>query len=106
MAHHRNRGSLWRGSGIGQTARTFGAADALGDRSGRDSTCRTARNVWLHDQEFSSRTRRPEWINSRFTRFEKFHELRTEPRSKVWLGERRERSSELRRHHEETRGII
>src|SRR5262249_16962623 len=90
MAHHGNRRGFWRRGRIGQIARPLRATDALGPRSCGDSACRIARNVRLDDQEFSSRTCRAEWINSGVVGFEKFHELRTKPRSKVWLGKRRE----------------
>src|SRR4029453_19672809 len=106
MAHHRNRRCFWRCGRIEQIARPLRATDALGARSCGDSACRIARNVRLDDQEFSSRTCRAEWIESRVAGLEKFHELRAKPGSKVWLGKRRERSSQLRRHHKRIGRII
>src|SRR5262245_9511611 len=106
MAHHRNRRCFWRRGRIGQTARPLRATDALGARSCGDSACGIARNVRLDDQEFSSGTCRAEWIDSRVAGFEKFHEFRTKSGSKVWLGKRRERSSQLRRDHKKIGRII
>ena len=47
-----------------------------------------------------------EWIDSRVARLEEFHELRTKPRSQIWMGKCREHGSQLRRHHGQAWPII
>src|SRR5262245_45947609 len=106
MAHDRNRRCFWRGGRISPIARPLRSTGCLRAWSCGDSAGRIARNVRLDDQEFSSRTCRAEWIDSRVAGLEKFHELRTKPGSEVWLGKRRERSSQLRRHHKKIGRII
>src|SRR5262249_45454173 len=86
VAHHRNRRGVRRSRRFRQTAGVIRAADALGSGTGCNSTGRTSGNVRLDDEELPSGTRRAEWSDGGAAGFEKLHELRTEPRSEIWMG--------------------